>query len=269
MDKNHWLPTSRLKAFGLIVAILLLMLVTQGFASIAALIGQAHGQVDAFDHITLEDIDTVLYGRWLLVAFLLNITLLWMLRLAQPNFLMPWRQWQTPRWPLSIVGSLALAIGISVLFTPFNLSDSGTTDLFTGIAHQPCGVLALCVFGPISEEMAFRDGILRHLIRGGMGRAWAVVLSGLVFGLVHGNMMQAMPACLLGIVLGIIYLHTGDIRYTVVVHILNNSLSTALMLYPEIDGFIAKLPTWSLITAGCVICAIGIGVLIQWKRPRA
>jgi uncharacterized membrane protein len=54
-------------------------------------------------------------------------------------------------------------------------------------------------------------------------------MSALLFGLFHGSLNQLCYAFLLGLVFGYVYIRTGKLRYTIMLHIGINSLSTVLL----------------------------------------
>jgi membrane protease YdiL (CAAX protease family) len=76
------------------------------------------------------------------------------------------------------------------------------------------------VIGPIFEELLFRRGVTEALRPWGWKKA--VLLSGLFFGLFHGNLEQFFYAAFIGMVLGYVYLYTGKVRYTAVLHMAIN-----------------------------------------------
>ena len=60
------------------------------------------------------------------------------------------------------------------------------------------------------------------------GEGVAVLFSGLMFGLFHGNLNQFVYAFVLGLCFGFIYVKTGNIRYTIGLHMLVNFLGSVL-----------------------------------------
>ena len=73
------------------------------------------------------------------------------------------------------------------------------------------------------EELVFRGLILTNLLHG--GRAYAIVVSGIIFGAIHGNVSQILFATLAGIVLGWVYVETGSLWCGIFVHFINNLIS--------------------------------------------
>jgi membrane protease YdiL (CAAX protease family) len=96
--------------------------------------------------------------------------------------------------------------------------------------------LLLCVFTPIVEEIVFRK-VLCNFFEPRMGRVWAIVLSGAVFGLMHviafGDFVQSIPYVVMGLVFGYIYYRAEkNIFVPIGVHFLNNLISYLLYLLP-------------------------------------
>ena len=84
-----------------------------------------------------------------------------------------------------------------------------TTDIRASIV---CVVLA----APIMEELIFRK-LLCDRIRV-YGEGTAILVSGLLFGLFHANLYQFFYAFAIGSLFAYIYLRTGRVRYTMILH---------------------------------------------------
>ena len=78
-----------------------------------------------------------------------------------------------------------------------------------------CGILA-----PIMEEIFYRKLIIDRLLH--FGELPAVLISGILFGLIHGNFSQFFYAAMIGMLFGYVYLRTGNILYTVALHMCVN-----------------------------------------------
>ncbi len=89
--------------------------------------------------------------------------------------------------------------------------------------------LVACVLGPLFEELVFRAGLYRYC-RQKLGRKWALVISGGLFGALHGNWMGFLPLAVLGVIFALIYEATGDIRVPVVAHSLFNLNAVIMVL---------------------------------------
>lgn len=90
---------------------------------------------------------------------------------------------------------------------------------------------------PMAEELLFRKVICGKLVKYGQGVA--IVISGLMFGLFHLNFNQFCYAFFMGMFLGFIYVKTGEIKYTIMIHMGMNFIGGNLgnlilmMLDPE------------------------------------
>ena len=93
-------------------------------------------------------------------------------------------------------------------------------------------VLAVCVLVPMAEELLFRGVFLSELRRVLPG-SLAVVIIALLFGLAHGNLIQGTYAALAGIGLGFMYLWSGSIYASILMHIFFNFFGTGLPIIIE------------------------------------
>lgn len=98
-------------------------------------------------------------------------------------------------------------------------------DLMTGISPAVM-VLVSVVLAPVCEELTFRKFLVDRTV--GFGESTAVLMSGLIFGLYHGNLSQFVYAFVLGIFFAYIYVRTGKIIYTILMHMFINGFSTML-----------------------------------------
>ncbi len=137
-------------------------------------------------------------------------------------------------------------------------------------------LLVLALLPAICEELTYRGFIFGGLLRNG-GAMRAVILSSLFFGLAHSFLQQSIAATLMGLMLGIIAWRTGSILCTMLIHVVNNSLSVSLgwlaareLALPESAGLLLKVdstgwhyqPAW--ITLSIFIAIAMIAVL--WRR---
>lgn len=97
------------------------------------------------------------------------------------------------------------------------------------IGDQPLWavIMVLAVLPAICEELTFRGFIFGGLLRNG-GAMRAVILSSLFFGLAHSFLQQSIAATIMGLMLGVVAWRTGSILCTMMVHVINNSLSVSL-----------------------------------------
>ncbi|MBD5490756.1 MAG: CPBP family intramembrane metalloprotease [Lachnospiraceae bacterium] len=119
---------------------------------------------------------------------------------------------------------------------------------------------------PIYEEFLFRKLICDKVIKYGEG--CAVVLSGLVFGLFHMNFNQFFYAFFLGCFLAFLYVKTGNLKYTILLHMILNFFGSVLgSIILTLDQTKSYTTIISAVYSLC-ICAIGIAgiVLLIIKR---
>lgn len=134
-------------------------------------------------------------------------------------------------------------------------------EQFLGMSTSAVGILSIAVLGPIVEELTFREAIIGGLLKKGVGPWVAIIFSALCFGLIHGNPAQVPFACIVGIILGIIYVKTGNVVVTSIIHIINNSIAViemnllgdeaADLSYKDILG-VADIPVIIILAALCV-----------------
>lgn len=106
-------------------------------------------------------------------------------------------------------------------------------------------VLFMVILAPLGEELIFRKLILDRLRD--YGEKSAILISALIFGLFHGNLTQFPYAFVLGWVFGYVYLRTGRLRNTILLHMAVNTVGGLLpvaVLYPlaeKLDGISGEL----------------------------
>ena len=81
-------------------------------------------------------------------------------------------------------------------------------------------IICVCIVVPIAEEYAFRGVVFGYLKKFGLG--FAVVASAFVFGISHATPSQGAYAFTFGIVAGIVTAITGNLKTSIVLHLLNN-----------------------------------------------
>lgn len=81
-------------------------------------------------------------------------------------------------------------------------------------------LLIVGIIGPIVEELIFRKLLIDRLSP--FGDAVAILFPSLIFALIHGNFYQLFYAFALGAVFSYIYLKTGKIIYSTILHVFIN-----------------------------------------------
>jgi len=129
-------------------------------------------------------------------------------------------------YPLMYLGNI---IGVITTFI-LSLIKNGTVEngllntvMNTNIFTQ---LIIMVIAAPIFEEYIFRKLLVDRLIRYGEGTA--IVLSGLIFGLFHGNFSQFFYAFAIGCFFAYIYIRTGNVKYTITLHMIINFTGSVL-----------------------------------------
>ncbi len=133
---------------------------------------------------------------------------------------------------LGMLGGIAALIGTSFLSEQAQLPDLMLPQ-FATLPNSPLGWLAVCLVGPMVEELVFREGIQGHLQQKGANPAWAILVSSMLFSAIHFNPAQCLVALIMGIVLSLLYLRTNNVLLCGALHILNN---TAAMIQYAISA---------------------------------
>ena len=169
---------------------------------------------------------------------------------------------------IPLLAMLLLAFGEVFLINSFGLSDNGMTEMFKNMSGNFVCLLTLCIVGPITEELVFREGVLRNFPSWRSGRLLAVVVSALAFAVVHGNPVQSVAAFASGMFFGILFVATGNIRLSSAAHILNNTLAVVSFHVPSIGEDLEKVPNIVAIPLGLLLCSMSFVLIYFWWNSR-
>lgn len=135
------------------------------------------------------------------------------------------------------------------------LSDQMVVLGSDGILDKILYLIGIAVVPGIFEELFVRKAILGYGRK--YGKYFALIVSSLIFALIHMNLAQGIFAFFMGLLFGIIFLKTGDIRLTIILHIINNG-------FVSISGLVAENAMVSnvLEVVSIVIAVIGILLFI-------
>ena len=134
------------------------------------------------------------------------------------------------------------------------------------MCREPWGILAIAIGAPIGEEVMFRWGIMGHLFRRNVSVPASILVSALLFGLMHMNPAQVFFAAAMGIMLGILYWCSGNILWSIFLHVLNNSVACLQVLllgdkvkeYSLVETLGGNMPAWYAIG---LLSILAIGIL--------
>ena len=136
---------------------------------------------------------------------------------------------------------------------------SNSLDMIVGQSNIWITAIYTVLLAPIFEEMLFRKILCDRVIKYGQGAA--VLLSGLIFGLFHGNFNQFFYAFFIGSFFAFIYVKTGNIKYTIGLHMMVNFIGSVVggLLLQNIDLDLEHLtPTALIIIAIYALLIYGI-----------
>ena len=122
--------------------------------------------------------------------------------------------------------------------------------------------LLVVIIVPLAEEFIFRKLMIDRLSR--CGNVIAILVSSVAFALFHGNFYQFFYACFVGFVLGYVYVRSGRLIYSYILHALLNFLgSVALMpiikMSEELTVFFENISNGvSIDIERFIMCAMGV-----------
>lgn len=116
-------------------------------------------------------------------------------------------------------------------------------------------LMFVVVLAPVAEELFFRKLLIPKLLV--YGEKPAVIMSGLIFGLIHGNLLQFFYAFGLGLAFGYIFMKTGKVIYTIILHMFINFFGSVVSV-AVIDAGLLVTSFYGLVT----ICLVVTGVVL-------
>lgn len=146
--------------------------------------------------------------------------------------------WKAPwlRWGLGgYLAAMPLVLIVSLLNQQLLKDQGGGNPLLEIILQSNSSLtiailfLMVSVLAPLFEETLFRGFLLTSLTR--YLPPWgAIAASGLLFAIAHLNLSDILPLTVLGMVLGYVYLRSGNLLSSILLHSLWNSGSFVALL---------------------------------------
>ena len=131
----------------------------------------------------------------------------------------------TLMWIGNIIGlAITYLIGTSTQIDVSNpIQDLiNTTDIWLNL-------ILISIIAPIFEEIFFRKLLIDRTIK--YGAKISIILSATIFGFMHGNLNQLFYAFLMGGFFAYVYIKTGKIIYTIVLHMIVNLMGSVVSLF--------------------------------------
>ena len=134
--------------------------------------------------------------------------------------------WSTARLhPLLLLWSCVLLFAVSIVIEPLLRL---LPDYTPAVGRGPWAFVMAVLLAPLFEELLCRGVVLGALrTRYGVVAAW--LGSSLFFGVLHLVPVSVVNACIIGLILGYVYLATGSIWASVLLHAVNNAAAYALL----------------------------------------
>lgn len=137
----------------------------------------------------------------------------------------------------------------SIVGTVLNMVICGLTNQTATNALQelldsssmPQTILVVVICAPIVEEFIFRKILIDRLRK--YGDVLAIVISALMFGLYHGNITQFVYATLIGLVFGYVYARSGNIKYSIGLHMVINFFGSVVSQFVMDKSGYAQMAT--------------------------
>ncbi|MEE1336059.1 CPBP family intramembrane glutamic endopeptidase [Methanobrevibacter sp.] len=89
-------------------------------------------------------------------------------------------------------------------------------------------LVIISIFAPICEEILFRKFLIDRTIK--YGAKVSIILSAVLFAFFHGNLNQFFYAFLMGGFFAYVYIKTGKITYTIILHAIVNIMGSVVSL---------------------------------------
>ena len=180
------------------------------------------------NEVALEVTVSIVYGAAYMGAFMLSAFLFGLARKTEPMRLEIKLHGDSLAW---IFGGIACLFVFSYLNGIFmNLISIPDTGDIIKEAHKYMAdysivlqFITVAIVPAFCEEFLFRGVILSNLMP--YGKGLAIIVSSVLFGLMHGNFYQFLYTMAAGMILGLLYVLTDSIWCSVLMHLINNSLS--------------------------------------------
>lgn len=141
--------------------------------------------------------------------------------------------------------NLLLLIGIAIFFIEFiytdilNLERPENQKIVEALlAILPITMtIAIIFIAPILEELLFRGIFFNYFLskNNPTAKYIALLANALIFGVLHEPWLSSISSFIVyslsGLLLAITYLHTRDLRYSILIHMINNTISVLLTIY--------------------------------------
>ncbi len=121
-------------------------------------------------------------------------------------------------------------------------------------------IFAMALFPAIGEELVFR-GVVFQGLRSRFNDISAIMLSSFMFAIMHQSLQQLIYPFILGCIMGWVFLRTGSLVSSILLHFTNNFLVVTFVFIENMTGFsLALKSTWWFYIVAIVLLAITFGI---------
>lgn len=255
---NNFLVKREMQSFGFVIGIAII--IYAGTQTIFYLLG-AVVMKTLFNDVLL-DVEINMILQLLLQVFSLGLSASFVFAHTEKNNNILYEERQTSLKSkikiilIALFLVFALQIILSLVLYPLLGLDYDTTDLFkvnnsSRLLSKIILVITLAVTPAIFEELFFRKAIINFSMK--YGKVFALLFSSLLFGLLHMNLSQGLFAFIMGLIFGSIYLYSGSVKYSMLVHFLNNGFAALCLVLSEMWVVALTASTFIVITIGFVL----------------
>lgn len=135
-------------------------------------------------------------------------------------------------------------------------------------------LIVISIIAPIFEELFFRKFLIDRTIK--YGARVSIILSAVIFAFFHGNLNQFFYALLIGGFFAFVYIKTGKISYSIILHGIVNFMGSVVSLFVS-NSAINLQTNFNLTDASVIIIyflvlivfiAIGVNGLSKYKKAK-
>lgn len=150
---------------------------------------------------------------------------------------------------------------MKAMFASWNIFPSAEILPLNNVGWLLFYIVFFAIMPAIAEELIFR-GVIFNGVKKSMGSKWAIGLSALLFTLAHADIIKFVYPMIMGVFFAIVVDKTGNIFYTMLIHLFNN-ITTIVVQYLMNIGVFAKLniSVWFVIIS-IVLALVGVGVFL-------
>jgi membrane protease YdiL (CAAX protease family) len=120
---------------------------------------------------------------------------------------------------------------LNIPIEQFMLDVKAASDSFIAVILV---IVTVCFVVPVMEELIFRGWLYSKIAQTKLGNIGALISTSIIFTIIHtqyDNMITFFILLLLGLVLAFTRYKTGNVSYSIAIHILFNSLGVIVMFF--------------------------------------